>query len=272
MQLPYAVTLANGSGSRMTAAASATLNNVSRGSALVVVAVPTLTPAAQRNLWGKSTGANRNICAISSAGGIQFQYSAGTAGTDMSSAATFSSWSGIRAGRPLALAVSWDFGVTAAKLYAAPFGGKLSEPSSYVSSVAGTMGSPAHDDSGSALDIGAASGGGNVLDGDLWWLQWWNSPLTLPQIQQAADTLDGRLFGSIAAWAPGISQGTTLYDLSGNSNTVTISGQVRPRAVLLRANNDVPPWQTVRRTLSPVAALAARFYYANQAIGRAALY
>lgn len=258
MIIPYAASTANGSGSRITVPASASINNLISGSGLMVVQTVTLSPSTQRNLWGKSTGANRNVL-FQSSGNLSFQFGQGTGGATCQATAAFTGWAGVTAGMPLVLAASWSLGGgTAPKLYAGKVGGVLSEPTSYSVQTAGTAGAPTHDDSGSSLDILAASGGGNVPDGDCWWLQWWNRQLTVEELQAAADRLDGRIWASVGAWAPGLSQGTTLQDYSGNGGVGTISGQVRPRPRSIASPHEPPRLARWKRALfAPASFLSA---------------
>jgi hypothetical protein len=220
--------------------ASASINNMHVGSALLLMNVTSYNPAAQRNFWAKSSSGNRNAAFMNNASGgtIAFQYGAGTGGTLMQASALASSFPNVAAGAFAFLGFSWSQGgAILPQLWGGSLTMPLAEVTAYVAQTAGAAGSPNHDDSAADMGVFSGSGVGTASCPGEWALAvYWRDQLTIAALRLAqAAVLDGVPipFAPAVVLVAGAHGTTRAIDQSGNGNhgeiiTATQSGTLLP--------------------------------------------
>lgn len=212
--------------------ASASVNNLHTGSAMLWLNVTTTAPAAQRNFWGKSTVGNRNV-AFNNATQVSLQYGAGTGGSLLSMAVTTTNLAVYTADKWCCLFFCWSQGGSVPRVFCGDLVTPLTEAASYSTQTAGSAGSPNHDDSGAALDVYNSSGGTTGSIPGLWGpVRFWNRYLT------PAEALNEQyrivpLVCPVVSILPGSHGTSSAIDISGYGNhgsiaTATLSGTPGP--------------------------------------------
>jgi len=226
MPRDYGFRTINGSTTLVTVPASATLNNRSIGTWMVVCQTNNISPPTQRNLVSKSSGANLNGV-LHTASGWVFQYGGGSGGGQvvMNLSATQGNMPGLQNNRPIVFAVTYSHGVSGS-LYAGLVGQPLVEPTTYAARVLGTMGVVPHDDSASALGLCATPAGANVIDGFYWSIQFWGEVLPLDVLQQRAR--DYNPVNTLGSWRFGPTGLGVVLDDSGHGGHAPVTSTSSP--------------------------------------------
>lgn len=234
-----ALKFTNGSNQYVLAPASSTLNNLNTVTVVMWASVTTLSPAAQRNFFGKSTG-NNNWVGYMNAAGFQAAYGR-SSGTGALAAHSASAWPWMAANQPLFLAFQNDINTTANNRLLI---GTLSYPASEPTSAYTVQrtGSGTHDDSASQMTIGNGSGGGttNTLPGTIYTFQAFNRILSTSEIRELQYRWRPRYAGCVVSYRIGASGPANVRDECNNQLHATVSGSppltndVRPRVMFAR--------------------------------------
>lgn len=217
---PGALQFVNGSNQYVLANASATTNNMSTATVAMWVNLTTVTVAAQRNFWGKSTGVNRFVGFISPS-----QVTMNYAGTSTSACTVnLAGMPYLVANIPIFLAWTVDFGTAAPKC----FNGTLTNPAIEPTYAGQTNGSGAHDDSGAGFTFANGSGGGttNTLPGQIYSVQVFNKVLTQDEVRAAQYQWNPNARACVLAWRMGKNGAGPVWDESGNANHGAITGAI----------------------------------------------
>lgn len=217
----------NGSNQYVRCAASASINNLDTSTVLMWVNLTTVSVAAQRNFWGKSSGANRNVAFISpTVVGMNY----GRSTTIAAVSASLANVVGLAANEPFFLAISTDVGTSGNnRILSGTRGIPATEPSAYASQ---TNGAGTHDDSASAWDWENASGGTttNTLPGTVYSVQVFNRVLSDAEIRDLQYRWDPGYAGCVQAHRYGQAGAIVVLDESGYGNHGAPSGSPVPSA------------------------------------------
>lgn len=217
-----ALKFTSGSNQYVLAPASSTLNNLNTVTVVMWASVTTLSPAAQRNFFGKSTG-NNNWVGYMNAAGFQAAYGR-SSGTGALASAPPSSWSWMAVNQPLFLAFQSDINTTANnRLLIGTLAYPASEPSSYTTQ---RTGSGTHDDSAAQMTIGNGSGGGttNTLPGTVYTFQAFNRILATGEIRELQYRWRPQYAGCVLSYRVGANGPSSVKDECNNQLHATVSG------------------------------------------------
>lgn len=248
------LTFTNGAGNRATIAAAASVNSVTKGTILIWFNFGTVTPGSQYNFWGKSAGANRFVGTIAAGAGTFQMVFAGSV-QNCNATVTAANLFNIGANKECCLAFTWDFGsANNPILYTGDITHNLQAITTYSTQ---TPGSGLHDDSGTGLEIGGASGGSNTPTGTISRFMMW-SGVTLGLNDLISQQWRPRkTSGLICHLELGFNGATgDVADWSGSGNPLTsISGTTVgahvPLGPLFGVDGECCPYVVLAATTSP---------------------
>lgn len=259
--LPSAgVRFTNGSNQYVVAPASSLLNNLNTTTVAIWASISTLAPAAQRNLFGKSTSTN-NWVGFINATGINAQY--GRATQSAVAAAATSSFAGLAVNTPLFWVFQSDINTTANnRVWVGSLTQPAAEPSSYATR---RTGSGAHNDSAAQFYAANGSGGGttNTWPGTVYSKQVFNRILTPEEIRRVQAEWVPTFPGAVTSWRFGLRGDLVVVDESGNGLHGVVTGSpvldIGPPICDCRSMPSMGRWK--RALFPPSGAVFSRYYY-----------
>lgn len=229
----------NGVNQSLAVQPSSSINNPDTPTVIMWASLTTVSPAAQRNFFGKSTGNNNWVGFINSTG-ITAQYGR-QSGTSASAGATFANLPALAANVPMFFVFQNDISVTANnRVFVGHAGLAAKEATTYAVQRTGSL---AHDDSASVFSVANGSGGGttNTLPGNVHSIQGFRRILTLDELVELQFSWQPKFEGCVLALRPGLNGLLVALDESGYGNHATSSGSPESASALL-------PWNAPRRS------------------------
>lgn len=233
-----ALKFTNGVNQYVQLAASSKLNNLMPSTVLMWGSLTTISPAAQRNLFTKSSG-NDQWSGYIVALGVRGEWGL-SSGTSASTAATWASLPQLAANQPALFAWQYDTTTTANnRVIVGTLAVPATEATSYSIQRSGVAGS--HNDSASRLVLAnvAAGGTANTMPGSIYSFQVFNRLLSLAEIRSLQYRWQPRYAGCVVSYRVGANgSGPVLDECNQIHGTINgsppVTGDVLPRVLFRR--------------------------------------